>query len=160
MAWSVAVCRMNTNRIRWRTDRQGGRRRGFRRKKILLFPNHKLTKLYLPNFNNIYYFGLDGPDFELQQKKEVFSTPDPSRRLCGPRSLVLSRYLGSFPGVKRSRHEVAHWPSCRAEVKNEWICSSAPSIRLHGVDRSNFTFPSLVTYFCHFLHKVRFDGFR
>jgi hypothetical protein len=33
-----------------------------------------------------------------------------------------------------------HSPPSIAEVKNEWSYTSIPAIRLHGVDRNNFTF--------------------
>jgi len=54
-------------------------------------------------------------------------------------SLLFSGYLGSFPGVKRSRHEVHQSPPLSAEVKNEWSCTSAPPIYLHGMDGDEFT---------------------
>jgi len=39
----------------------------------------------------------------------------------------------SFPGVKRPGSESDHPPPSRAEVMNEWNCTSTPPIRLHGV---------------------------
>jgi len=141
-----------------RTDREADEE-GFE-EKITLFQKHKLTKLYLLNFKNIVIAGWT-VRISNDNRTRRFSVPHiRSDRLCGPPSLLLSGCLGSFRGVKRSRREVAQWPSSRGEVKNEGSFSSAPSIHLHGVDRSNFTFPSLVIYFCHFLHKVRFDGCR
>jgi hypothetical protein len=43
------------------------------------------------------------------------------------------------PGVKRLGCEVAHSLTSSAEVKIEWSYTSISSIRLHGVDRDNFT---------------------
>jgi hypothetical protein len=40
----------------------------------------------------------------------------------------------------------ANWPSV-AEVKNEWIYSSAPPVCLHDMDRENFTL--LLSFFHH-----------
>jgi hypothetical protein len=42
--------------------------------------------------------------------------------------------------------EVNHSPLFIAEVKNEWGCTSASPICLHGVDRENFTFTFLPCY--------------
>jgi len=42
-------------------------------------------------------------------------------------------------GVKRLECEVAHSPTSNAETKTEWSYTSTSSIRLHGVDRDNFT---------------------
>jgi len=36
-------------------------------------------------------------------------------------------------GVKWPGHEADHSPPPSAEVKNAWICTSTPPIRLHGV---------------------------
>ena len=47
---------------------------------------------------------------------------------------------GSFPEVRQPKHEVDRSPPSSAEVKNEWSCTSTPSVRLHGVDSDNFTF--------------------
>jgi hypothetical protein len=45
-----------------------------------------------------------------------------------------------FLGVKRLGHEVNHSRPSSAVVENEWSYISSLSIRLHGVDRHNFTF--------------------
>ena len=48
---------------------------------------------------------------------------------------------GTFsPGVKRPGREVDHSPPPSAEIMNEWIYTSAPSICLGSKDRDNFTF--------------------
>jgi len=51
-----------------------------------------------------------------------------------------------FTGAKWPRSEFDHSPltsASSADVKNEWICNSTPPIRLHDVDRGNFTFNHL-----------------
>jgi hypothetical protein len=55
-------------------------------------------------------------------------------------SFLLNGYRGSLPLVEQPRREVNHSPLPPAEIKNEWNFNSTSSIRLHGVDRYNFTF--------------------
>jgi hypothetical protein len=47
--------------------------------------------------------------------------------------------------VKRLGHEVNHnhISSSNTEVKNEWSYTASSPVRLHGVDRENFTFVSI-----------------
>lgn len=45
-----------------------------------------------------------------------------------------------FRGVKRPGREVYHSPPSSAEIRNEWIYTSAPSACLHGAEKENFTF--------------------
>ena len=53
---------------------------------------------------------------------------------------VFRDYRGSFPRVKRPGPEADHSSSSSTEIENEWSDTSTPSIRLHGMDRENFTF--------------------
>ena len=53
---------------------------------------------------------------------------------------LLNGNRGSLPLVEQPQREVNHSPPPPAEIKNEWRYTSTPSIRLHGVDRDNFTF--------------------
>jgi hypothetical protein len=48
--------------------------------------------------------------------------------------------MDSFPGVKRPGRQVYHSPPASTEVKDEWSCTSAVPVCLHGVDRYSFTF--------------------
>jgi hypothetical protein len=48
---------------------------------------------------------------------------------------VQAPYRSSFSRVKRPAREVDYWNPSSAEVKNEWIYTSAPPICLHGVNR-------------------------
>ena len=41
--------------------------------------------------------------------------------------------------LKQPRRKSYHSPPPSAEVKNEWSYTSTPPIRLHGVERANFT---------------------
>jgi hypothetical protein len=43
-------------------------------------------------------------------------------------------------GIKWPGREVNHSSSTNGEVKNEWSYTFSPTIRLHDVDRDNFTF--------------------
>jgi hypothetical protein len=52
-----------------------------------------------------------------------------------------------FPGVKRLGSEADHSLACRAEVKNKWGYTSTPLIRLHSVERENFSLLPLLM--CH-----------
>jgi hypothetical protein len=65
------------------------------------------------------------------------SSSNRPNRLWGQPSLVFNGYWGSFPGVKRPRRGVDHSPTSSAEVENEWSCSCAPRVCLHGMDRDN-----------------------
>jgi hypothetical protein len=49
-------------------------------------------------------------------------------------------YRGAFPGVKRPERKVNPSPPSNVEAKKEWSCTSSHPIRLHVVDRENFTF--------------------
>jgi len=46
--------------------------------------------------------------------------------LWGPSSLLFVAYWGSFLGIEQLGHEVDDSLSSGAEVKNEWIYTSAP----------------------------------
>ena len=78
-------------------------------------------------------------------------------------SFLLYEYRGTLPLVKRRGRETNHAPPS-AEIKNEWRFTSAPSIRLHGMDNDNFIFQfffnalvcsTLLSSSCH-LFRCRF----
>jgi hypothetical protein len=71
--------------------------------------------------------------------KRFFSFPKPCRPAVGSSQLTINRYGISFPRVKRPGLEVDYLPPTGAEVRNEWICTSAALICLNGVDWDNFT---------------------
>jgi hypothetical protein len=48
---------------------------------------------------------------------------------------LLNGYRCFFHGSKQRGRELNHSTPCSAEVKNEWICTSASPIRILGVDR-------------------------
>lgn len=58
-----------------------------------------------------------------------------SRLALGPSSLLFSRYL-LFVKVNQLKREAIHSPPLCAVVKNRWIYTSTPAIRLHSVDRT------------------------
>jgi hypothetical protein len=51
-----------------------------------------------------------------------------------------------FPAVKQPGREVDHLLPSSAKIKNEWICTAAPSVCLHDVDRDKCIFPRLIAY--------------
>jgi hypothetical protein len=63
-----------------------------------------------------------------RRKRFSFSSPKSSDRL------LFNGYRGSFPG-----NDADQSPPTSAEMKNEWIYTSAPPIQLHGVEK-NFYF--------------------
>jgi len=89
----------------------------------------------------------------------TFFSPEYPDWLWGPPSLLalVSKFIS--PGVKQPRHEGIkfnegdHSPPFVVEVVNEWSCTSAPSVCLHGMDRDNCTFT------CTSLHCVGFSNF-
>jgi hypothetical protein len=82
---------------------------------------------YLPDY------GLYGPGLESRQGQEVFLFSETSTPAVGPPTLLFSGYPGSFLGAPVC--EVNHTRPSGIEVKNEWNCTSTPSVYLHGMDR-------------------------
>jgi len=78
-------------------------------------------------------FPPEARDFRLRLRIEEYSGARPASRSSGAG--------GCF-----SKNEVTmaqRWLHClRAKVKDESNCTSMPAIRLHSVDRGNFTFRS------------------
>jgi hypothetical protein len=68
-------------------------------------------------------------------------------------SLIFNGCQGSFPGVKWPGRQADHSPPSSDEDRNWWSYTSDPSIRLHGVDRDEFTF----LYICSFVVQYRAD---
>ena len=73
------------------------------------------------------------------------------RIAAGPFGLSRLQIIQTCPGVhraccsvgaavKRPGHEAGRSSLSVAEVKGEWSCTSAHSIRLHGVERYSFAF--------------------
>jgi hypothetical protein len=83
---------------------------------------------------------LDVAMSESGQLQEVFLFSKKSKPVLGSTQLpiVWGRF---FRGVKRHVPlEADHSPSSSAEVKNEWIYTSAVPVYFHGVNSHNFTF--------------------
>jgi hypothetical protein len=76
---------------------------------------------------------------------DTISIPDEGKRFilldivqtgCGVHTVSYSMGNGySLSGIKRTRLETRHLHQCGSEVKNEWKCTSASVICLHGMDR-------------------------
>jgi hypothetical protein len=65
----------------------------------------------------------------------------------GPTHPLIQWVPGLFPGGKGGgKRDVCQSPPAVSEVKNEWMCTSAPRVCLHGVDRANFTFAFFVSF--------------
>jgi hypothetical protein len=60
------------------------------------------------------------------------------RLALGPPSHLLNGCRGSFPGIKRPKHEGGS-PSS-AEGNNDWSCITSPFIYHHGMPRENVLF--------------------
>jgi hypothetical protein len=69
--------------------------------------------------------------FASWQQQEIFLLFEIYRWLWGK---------NSFPGAKQLGHEGDNTLSSSAEVKNDWSCTPAPPVCLHGVARDIFTF--------------------
>jgi hypothetical protein len=75
-----------------------------------------------------------------------FSTPPPQNGPCqlwGPPRLLFHRYTDSFPGVKRRGPDVNDSPPSSSGVVNKRSSTSAPPIRIRGVQNNSFTFMRL-----------------
>jgi len=57
------------------------------------------------------------------------------RLAVGPNYPTIQEVLRFFTEVKQPGFEVHHTPSSSAEVKNEWSCTSAPPVCLHGMEK-------------------------
>ena len=84
------------------------------------------------------WYGLDGPGFEFRQGNEAFffsDRPRPTVRLTHPPIQLVPAFSGwsSGRGTRLTTHLF------RADVRNEWSCSSALPVSLHGVGRDNGT---------------------
>ena len=92
--------------------------------------------------------------------KRFFSFPKRPERRWGPRSHLCYGHSGSFQGVKQPGREVNHPPPPTAEGKNEWSHNSSFPIRLHGVDRENFTFQYQNNKKCRYMTVSEINCFR
>jgi hypothetical protein len=72
--------------------------------------------------------------------KMFLSSPGSPVRLWTPESPVSNEYGCCFLELKRPWHDVEHSPLSSTEAKNEWIYTFTSPVRLHGVDKENFTF--------------------
>lgn len=71
-------------------------------------------------------------------QQRLFSSSHRPNGIRDPPNLLFNGCLGSFPGIKLPGRDFDHAPPCRAEVKNEWIYTSALPIHLHGLEREKF----------------------
>lgn len=72
-----------------------------------------------------------------------FSLPYRPDRHQTPKSRLCNRHPGSLAELKLAGRNLKHSYPSNSEVKNEWVHTSAPPIRLHGMDKEHFTFPLL-----------------
>jgi hypothetical protein len=79
--------------------------------------------------------GMDDLRFEFRQMKNIFLFFQTSRLGLGHRRLLVGWVPGFFLRVKQLELEVDHAPPYSAEVKNDWIYTSTPTVCLRGVDR-------------------------
>jgi hypothetical protein len=81
------------------------------------------------------YRRLGGPQGRSGRGRGKESSPKCLDQHWSPFNLLFNEQWGYFAG-----REVNHSPSPSAAVKFEWSDTSIPPIRLHGVDKDNFTF--------------------
>ena len=78
--------------------------------------------------------------FDSRQRQEIFAFSKISKPALKPTHLPSPWVSGTVsPGVKRPRCKVNHSPPSSAEDRNEWSCTCAPPLCLHGVGEDNFT---------------------
>jgi hypothetical protein len=70
---------------------------------------------------------MDSPGFECHQGQSSPCSSTRPNQLWGPPSLLLNRYRGSFPRIKRLKHEADHSSPTSTEVYNEWSYTSTPN---------------------------------
>jgi hypothetical protein len=91
-------------------------------------------------------YGLHGPGVEPRLGQKIFFSAHPSRPSLWPIHPPVNGYLGSFPGEKRpgrdDDHQLHLAPTLRMSRAKPLIL-----LRLHGVDRDNFTFLGAFTKF-------------
>jgi hypothetical protein len=73
-------------------------------------------------------------------QQRLFSSSHRPNGLRDPPNLLFNGCLASFPGVKLAGRDFDHAPPCRAEVKNEWMYTSALPIQFHGLEREKCAF--------------------
>lgn len=86
------------------------------------------------------------PGIRMPEESNIFYSPNPPIRFRGPTNFLLNVHGCSFSGIKRQGREADTWPSWSADLKNKWRHTSRPPIRLHGVDRNNFTLLLFLIY--------------
>jgi len=80
------------------------------------------------------------------RNKKPFSPTNAPHQLWDPPILLFIGYGGSYPEIKRPEHIIDYAPPSITEVKNEWRQTSASPLRLHGLDRDNFTLLHFAVY--------------
>jgi hypothetical protein len=72
---------------------------------------------------------LESPGFKSRQEQEIFLFSKLSRLALGATPLSVQKVLGFYVvGVKHRGRESCHSLPSSAEVKNEWSCTSTPTI--------------------------------
>jgi hypothetical protein len=80
------------------------------------------------------FMGLDYWEFESRQRQGIFLFATASSPALGPTRPPIQWVLGDVSlGVKRPGREADCLPQTSAEVKNAWIYTPIPLIRLHDV---------------------------
>jgi hypothetical protein len=85
------------------------------------------------------HYGLEDPGFVSLEGQDISFYPKLPDRACGPSIPLFNSFRSSVPGVMPLEREVNHSHPSSTDVKNEWSCTSTPTIHLYGFDRDNFT---------------------
>jgi hypothetical protein len=98
------------------------------------------------------------PWFNSRLKQQIFSFSETLRVALGPPRILFNTPGVPFLALKRPGRECHSSSECGVENKNEWRCSSATSVRFHGVCRDILSLPlsvrtistyiSVLDFFC------------
>lgn len=109
----------------------------------IIFIKHSIiynTTQFIQRLGN----GLDGPACEspADVRHFLFSKMPRSVRTTRPASHVISP-AGSFPEFNSLRgvNFIVYVNPSNVEFRNDWNCTSVPTINVHGTDRERFTRP-------------------
>jgi hypothetical protein len=87
---------------------------------------------------SVSYVELDGPGSYFDRGRRFSLLHKPSRQAPGSTQPPIQWLPALYPGIKAVSSYVGHFPLSSVEVK-VWSWTSDPAVRLHGVDRNDFT---------------------
>ena len=88
--------------------------------------------------HSVSYLGLDGPGSYLDRGRDFSLFHKPSRPAPGSTQPPIQWLRALYPRIKAAGSYVDHFPLSSVKVR-EWSWTSDPAVRLHVVDRNDFT---------------------